>query len=61
MWVELVRFLWESDIFVNISLQVGLEFFVPAVQIPVKKSGDEIDIPSLLKEVNICISLKNSI
>lgn len=34
-------------LFIN---QVGLEFFVPAIQIPVEKSGDGIDIPSLLKK-----------
>lgn len=30
--------------------QVGLEFFVPAIQIPVERAGDGIDIPSLLKK-----------
>lgn len=33
-------------------MQVGLEFFVPAIQIPVEKAGDGIDIPSLMKKVN---------
>lgn len=37
--------------------QVGLEFFVPAIQIPVEKSGDGIDIPSLMKKVNLEVQL----
>lgn len=34
------------------NINVGLEFFVPAIQIPVEKSGDGIDFASMMKKVS---------